>query len=181
MNDYNSDLAQKLIVNIRFFNPMQLAKDVLKYDSIKELVNLCLHKDSLISSKATWVLWHCDDIDYKTVAPFYNKLINNLKNRNLHNGVIRNTLRLFQKQMVPKKQESFLLDVCYSYIQNPNQAIAVRAFAMTIIYNISKPYPELLIELKAILQLINRPEESSGIKSRIKNILKDIEKILNNK
>ena len=83
--------------------------------------------------------------------------------------------------MVPKKQESFLLDVCYSYIQNPNQAIAVRAFAMTIIYNISKPYPELLIELKAILQLINRPEESSGIKSRIKNILKDIEKILNNK
>jgi hypothetical protein len=180
MSDYNSNLSQDLIENIRFFNPKQLAIDLLNHNNIEELVNFCLHDNFLISSKASWVLSHCNDLDYKAVVPFYVKLINNLKNKNLHKGVIRNTLRLFQKELVPKKQESFMLDICYEYIQNPNQAIAVRAFAMTIIYNISKPYPELLIELKAILQLINHPEESPGIKSRIKNTLKDIEQTLNN-
>ena len=49
---------------------------------------------------------------------------------------------------------------------------------MTIIFNISKPYPELLSELKSVLQFLNHPDESGGIKSRIKNTLKDIDLVL---
>ena len=71
-----------------------------------------------------------------------------------------------------------MIDTCYGYIKNPNEAIAVRAFAMTIIFNISKPYPELLSELKSVLQFLNHPDESGGIKSRIKNTLKDIDLVL---
>ena len=174
--DYN--LTSDLIENIKFFSPKQLANDVLKRNGLSELVNLCLNKDLLISSRATWVLWHCSDIDFSAIVPFHVKLIDNLKNKNLHNGVIRNTLRLFQKYHVPKKKESFMIDICYGYIKNPNEAIAVRAFAMTIIFNISKPYPELLSELKSVLQLLNHPDESGGIKSRIKNTFKDIDLVL---
>ncbi len=174
--DYN--LSNELIDHIKFFNPKHLAQDVLNRKRLSELVSLCFDKDLLISSRATWVLWHCSDIDFNALIPYHINLINNLKNKNLHNGVIRNTLRLFQKHAVPKKKESFMIDICYSYIKNPNEAIAVRAFAMTIIFNISKPYPELLLELKSVLELLNHPDESGGIKSRIKNTLKDIDKVL---
>ena len=40
MNDYNSDLAQKLIVNIRFFNPMQcLIRILFVVDNILSLLH----------------------------------------------------------------------------------------------------------------------------------------------
>ena len=72
-----------------------------------------------------------------------------------------------------------MLDKCYSYIKNAGEAIAVRAFAMTVVFNISKPYPELLNELKSVLIHVNHPDESPGVKSKVKNTLKDIDKVLN--
>ncbi len=178
MTKNHSNLITDVIENIKFFNPSTLAHEILKKNKLLELVNLCFNEDLLISSRATRVLWHCSDIEVGLVIPFHNRLIENLKNKNIHNGVIRNTLRLFQNYNVPKKKESFMLDVCYGYIKDPNQAIAVRAFAMTIIYNISKPYPDLLLELKTVLQILNHHEEGAGIKSRIKNTIKDIDKAL---
>jgi len=62
------------------------------------------------------------------------------------------------------------------YIQDPKQAIAVRAFAMTVAFNISKSHPELINELLLILQHILVNEQSAGVKSRAKQIIKVITK-----
>jgi hypothetical protein len=171
------NIKDELVADIRVFKAPVLARQILKYNQEKELIVLALDKDQLLSSRAMWVLGHCSDIDYNRVKPFFNILIDNLKHPNLHNGVIRNTLRLFQKHTVPKKQESFLLDKCFEYIKNPTEAIAVRAFAMTVIFNISKPYPELLDELLMILNDLSIHDNGPGIRSRLKNILKDIHKL----
>jgi hypothetical protein len=170
-------LSVDLIGNINSFNPKRIAQLVVADNLMNELVKFCLDKDHLISSRAACVLGYCFEVDKKMVIPYFDKLIDNLKNEHLHNGVIRNTLRLFQKHPVPQKKESQMLDMCYGYINDSGEAIAVRAFAMTVIYNISLPYPELLLELKGVLIHINHPEESAGIKSRIKNTLNQIEKL----
>ena len=167
-----------LIANLNFFNPKKIAVQVVENNLIIELLNLCFNKDYLISSRATWILWHCFVLDKKTVIPYLDLLIDNLKNEDLHNGVIRNTLRLFQNYAVPPKKEMQMLDLCHRYVRDNRQAIAVRAFAMTVIYNISLPYPELIMELKGVLISINHPEESAGIKSRIKSTLSKIEKLI---
>lgn len=173
----NTYLSVDLIGNISSFNPKRIAQHVVADNLMNDLVKLCFVKDQIISSRATWILWHCFELDKKMVIPYFDKLIDNLKHEYLHNGVIRNTLRLFQKHAVPPKKESQMLDVCYGYIKDSGQAIAVRAFAMTVIYNISLPYPELLLELKSVLNHINHPEESAGIKSRVRNTLCQIEKL----
>lgn len=177
MNRYKLNIKDELIADIRVFKAPDLAVKILDNFQEKELVVLALDKDRLLSSRAMWVLGHCSDVDYSRVTPFLVKLIDNLKTPNLHNGVIRNTLRLFQKQPVPKKQESFLLDKCFEYIKNPSEAIAVRAFAMTVIFNISKPYPELLDELLLVLNDLSIHENGPGIRSRLKNIIKEINKL----
>ena len=144
---------------------------------LEELLKCALDKDHLLSSRAMWVLGHCSDMDYDAIKKYHGKLIMNLATPGLHNGVIRNTLRLYQQHPVPEKYHSFLLDKCYDYIKDPSEAIAVRAFAMTVVFSISKPYPELLDELKMVLTHPESYEESPGIRSRVKSTLKAIDKL----
>lgn len=176
-----SDLRAGLAADIREFKAPALAKDILKHGKENDLITLALDKDKLVSSRAMWVLGHCDDMEHGRIIPFHDRLIRNLKNKDLHDGVIRNTLRLFQKYPVPKKQESFMLDLCYSYLKNPSQAIAVRTFSITVIYTISKPYPELLQELMMVLNELGVHEDGPAIRSRIKNTIKAIRKLLSGK
>lgn len=174
-----SDIRAELAADIREFKAPALAKDILKHDKESDLISLALEKDKLVSSRAMWVLGHCDDMEHERIVPFHDQLIRNLKHKDLHNGVIRNTLRLFQKYPVPQKQESFMLDLCYSYLKNPSEAIAVRAFSITVAYNISKPYPELLQELLMVLNEMSIHEDGAAMRSRIKNTTKAIRKLLN--
>jgi len=174
----SSGLAEELTNEIRTFSAPVLAKKVLEHQLLPELIELALEKDHLLSSRAMWVLGHCSDQDYDSLKPYHAKLIKNLEEKELHNGVIRNTLRLFQQHPVPQVYESFLLDKCYRYINDPAEAIAVRAFAIRIVFNISKPYPELLTELYTVLNHLNVYDEPPGIKSRVKNTIKDINKLL---
>lgn len=160
----------------RNFNAKNLAQTILANHLENKLLVLALDKDEVISNRAMWVLNHCSDLDAERIKPFHVKLIHHLKNKHIHSGVIRSILRIFQTQHVPKKLESFMLDTCLDYIKNPSEAIAVRAFGMTVAFNISKPYPELLNELSIILNHLSVTEESAGVRNRTKNILKAISK-----
>ena len=177
MKQQKANIKAELTADIRAFKAPVLAKTILKNNQVADLIALAFEKDHLLSSRAMWVLGHCSDLEYNSIKPFHAKLINRLKNKDLHNGVIRNTLKLFQKQPVPKKSESFILDKCFEYVKNPSEAIAVRAFAITVIFNISKPYPELLGELLVVLNHLSETETGPGIRSRVKNTIKNIHKL----
>jgi hypothetical protein len=56
-------------------------------------------------------------------------------------------------------------------LKDSEQAIAIRAFAMGVIYSISKEYDELKNELKLVLEDLYTVG-SSGLENRRKNILK---------
>ncbi|MES2567522.1 MAG: hypothetical protein V4565_11680 [Bacteroidota bacterium] len=165
----------------RNFNANKLAREILDNRSESELISFAIDKDPLISNRAMWVVTHCADIDPSRIKPFYVKLINHLKFKEIPSGNVRSILRIFQNQPVPKKFESFVLDKCFEYLQNPSEAIAVRVFAMTVAFNISISYPELLNELLAVLSHLRSFDESAGIKSRSRKILKDIDKLKSKK
>ncbi|MBI3520289.1 MAG: hypothetical protein HY062_13160 [Bacteroidetes bacterium] len=170
----NINLSQAF--ETRDFKAPELAKAVLLNHQEKELLGLALDSDQVISNRAMWVLNHCADLDANRIKPFQEKLISHLKNKHLHSGVVRSILRMFREQPIPKTLESFMLDKCFNYLKNPAEAIAVRVFAMTIVLNISKPYPELLNELSIILHHINANEESPAMRARVRHTLKEIQK-----
>ena len=173
----NNSIDLSRVFDNRNFNAIVLAKAILENNLENDLLVHALNKNQMISNRAMWVLNHCADLNFERIKPFLVKLIHHLKNRNLHSGVVRSILRIFQEQRVPKKYESFMLDKCFEYIKNPNEAIAVRAYAMTVVYNISKPYPELLNELYIVLMHLNIEHESAGIINRSKHILNNIAKL----
>jgi hypothetical protein len=66
-----------------------------------------------------------------------------------------------------------LTDVSFSFIEDPKQSIAVRAFAIDIILKILKIYPEMKPELIAVLETI-KDDSSVGIKNKCRRLIKKL-------
>ena len=107
-----TDIDLTKVFDSRGFNVVELAHGILDNHLEKELLKFAFHDDQLIANRAMWALTHCADIDAGRIKPFHILLINHLKNKNIHSGVVRSIMRIFQTQPVPKKYESFVLDKC---------------------------------------------------------------------
>lgn len=175
----STDIRKKL-EDGRDYKALEFAQKILENNLEKDLFKLSIDEDPVLCNRAMWILWHCSIIDYGRIKPFLTKLIIHLNNKTIPTGVVRCILAMFQEESVPVKFESFMLDKCFGYILDSTQAIAVRAFAMTVVLNISKKYPELLQELKSTLLHLPLNEESPGIRTRTRNTLKQIEKYQRN-
>jgi hypothetical protein len=62
------------------------------------------------------------------------------------------------------------MDICFRYIAFPNEAVAVKAFSLTVLQNLSKTYPEILPEIKLLIEE-RWDHETAAFKSRAKKIL----------
>jgi hypothetical protein len=116
---------------------------------------------------------HCIDRWNYLLTPHIEKLILNLQHENLHDAIKRNTVRVLQNANIPESLHGILVDICFKYLQNPSEAIAIKVFSMTILFNLTNYYPELKDELKFVLEE-QFPFQSAGFRSRAGKILKQI-------
>jgi len=104
-------------------------------------------------------------------VPFVNDLIPKLRDfktdglkRELAKAISHLSLNIDEEKL------SILLDTSFSWFNDPNETVAVKVYALDIIYRISEIYPELKPEL--IFTLENQmPRFSAGMKSRGKKML----------
>jgi len=85
--------------------------------------------------------------------------------------VKRNSVRLLQHIDIPKKFHGEVMDLCFNYVSSPNEPVAVKAFSLTILQNLSTDYPEIKNELKLIIE-DRWPHETAAFHSRAKKFLK---------
>jgi hypothetical protein len=65
------------------------------------------------------------------------------------------------------------MDICFKYLELPDEALAVKVFSMTVPGNLAKKYPEINPELKLLIE-DQLPHQTTGFKSRAKKILKQL-------
>jgi hypothetical protein len=140
------------------------------HEHFAELMEIFFENNSRKNQYAASIMIHCvDKWDY-LLAPYIEKLILNLQNENLKDATKRNTVRVLQDVKIPENLHGVLANICFQYLQNPSEAIAIKVFSMTIIHNLTKDYPELKEELKFILEE-QLPFQSAGFRSRAGKIL----------
>ncbi len=100
-------------------------------------------------------------------------MVKTLRKEKLHNAVKRNIVRFLQEIPIPQKQQGEVMDICFSFIADPREAVAVKAFSLTILENLSKQYPEILQELKVVIES-RWNYETAAFHSRARKILKYI-------
>ncbi len=89
---------------------------------------------------------------------------------NLHNAVKRNTMRLLQQIEIPKPLQGEVMNCCFNFIEDPKEAVAVKAPSLAVLENLSKLYPEILPEIKLIIEA-RWAYETAAFKSRAKKIV----------
>jgi hypothetical protein len=73
---------------------------------------------------------------------------------------------------IPKQYQGRVMNACFNFVASNDAAIAIKAFSLTILQNLSKDYPEIRSELKLIIEE-RWPHETAAFRSRAKKILKD--------
>ena len=137
-----------------------------------ELMILFFSKDARTCQRAAWVVSHCVERNPWQATPYLGKMVKNLNN-NVGDATKRNTVRVLQFVDIPEKLWGETIDICFKYLSS-NEAIAIKVFSMTVLYNLSQKIPEIRNELKVIIE-DQLPYGSAGFKSRGKKILKRLE------
>lgn len=138
----------------------------------RELINLILTEPDPMPMRASWVI---EGITLKypaMIQPYTGLLIKNLR-KFTHQGTCRNLLKIFSRIEIPKKYHGVLLDICFEWLENENRSVAEKVFAMQIIANHLRLYPELANEF---LEILNNetPRNSAGFAARAKMIRKEL-------
>ena len=138
---------------------------------VKELMELVLGKDKLMRQRASWVLAQFSDKKRPLISGFEKKIVQNLYLEDLHDAVIRNSLKLFEKGPIDEDLEDDLCNLCFKYLESNEYPVAIKVFSLSILEQITKKYLPLQSELINIIE-DQLPYSSAGFQSRGKKILK---------
>ena len=139
-------------------------------ERFEALFHLFLKDEYRVVQRAAWPLSYCVIKHPQLIQKHFKDLIANLHTPNLSSAVKRNTLRLLQHVSIPERFHGEIMNLCFDYIASPAEAVAVKAFALTILQKIAQFYPEIKDEVKIIIE--DRWEvESPAFKSRAKKFL----------
>jgi hypothetical protein len=135
------------------------------------LVKIFLNDEYRVVQRAAWALSYCGTAYPSLLKKHFRSLIDNLDRPGLHDAVKRNTLRVFEDVEIPEKYLGKLVDHCFRFLNSTTEAIAIKAFSITILVNACERYPELRDEVKPLLcELLNH--DAPAIISRAKKGLK---------
>ncbi len=117
----------------------------------QELIDVFIAGEYRLTQRAAWPLGICSQFHPELVDPHLAKLVDQLDRDDVHDAVKRNVTRLLQYVEIPPKPSGRILDVCFRLVDDPQEPVAVRVFAMTVAERIAHDEPELLKELGLIV------------------------------
>ncbi len=141
-------------------------------DRFDELMYLFLNDEYRVVQRSAWPLSNCVMAHPELIKKHWNKILKNLAKPNLHGAVKRNTIRLMQDIDIPKRYHGTVMNICFNYLQSPEEEVAVKVFSMTVLCHLAKQYPAIIPELKLMIEE-QMPHQTAGFKSRGKKVLKE--------
>ncbi len=146
----------------------------------KELIQCFLSNEYRLAQRAAWSVSWATQKKPGLIYPYIKDLIAQLSRNDVHDAVIRNSVRILQKIKVPEQFHADLMNSCFAFIESNTTAVAIKAFSLTTLFNLSQVYPEIKNELKLIIEE-RWNYETAAFKSRGKSILKKLNAVPHNK
>jgi hypothetical protein len=138
--------------------------------NFKELMQCLLDDEYRLAQRAAWSVSWAARKKPQLITPHVKDLVSVLHKKNVHSAVIRNSVRVLQDIEIPEKFHGPVMDACFQFIESPATPVAVKAFSLTVLSNLSGQYPEIKSELKLLIE-DNWENETAAFKSKAKKIL----------
>lgn len=153
MVDHYSFLREQLLLEHSKAQTLRLAGWVgYDADRVAVLVHIFSRSDELLVQRSAWVLQYVARKAPGLVAPWLPDLVAKMSEPGVHDAVKRNVLRLLEDMPIPEAVEEPLADLCFGFLADPQEAIAVRVFSMTVLEKIVQKFPELKPELRLLIE-----------------------------
>lgn len=134
------------------------------------LMDLFFAGEYRVSQRAAWPMSYCVQGHPALIAPYFGRLIRHMNKPGVHDAIVRNTLRLLQQVEIPKKYHGELMNACFAFIEKPDTAVAIKAFALTVLGNLARLYPEILPEIMLVIE-DRFDHETAAFRSRARKLL----------
>lgn len=117
-----------------------------------ELMDLFLNDENRVTQRSAWVVSYCVEAHPKLIEPHLHKMIENLKNPGLHDAVKRNRVKVLSGIEIPKDMQGLAVKDCFDFLASQKETVGVKVFAMTTLFNICQKEPDLLRELRMLIE-----------------------------
>src|SRR5690554_4021672 len=108
--------------------------------------------DKNTAQKAAWSVSYCAEKFPQLVIPYCRAMVDILALPDIHDGIKRNILRTFQYIAIPVDLEGEVLELCFAFLMNKQEAVAIRVFSMQVLDTLAEKYPEIRNELVVIIE-----------------------------
>ncbi|MES2003273.1 MAG: hypothetical protein V4450_02035 [Bacteroidota bacterium] len=142
----------------------------LSKKNFKELVQCFMSNEYRLAQRAAWSVSWAARKKPEMISPYIKDLVAVLEKKDVHPAVIRNSVRILEQIEIPEVFHGEVMNACFQFIEAPTTPVAIKAFSLTTLYNLSKTYPEIKAELKLIIE--ERWEtETAAFRSRGRKII----------
>jgi hypothetical protein len=143
--------TEQLLAGMSRFNTDLIAADVgCDADKFAEIIDL-VHQQSLVSLRAAWVMTVVTDKYLDLINPYISVLIDNIPSHN-HPGITRMVLRVLSRIDIPQQYLGVMFNYSCNWLENEATPVAIKVYAMQIMYNISQLEPDLKPELILLIE-----------------------------
>ncbi len=126
--------------------------------------------DKVMAMRAAWAISLCVEHHPKLAGPHIRKFVGQLGRKDIHGGAKRNMVRLLQFVDVPRRLRAEVYSTCLELVADIAEPVAVRAFSITVAAKIAKDHPELMGELRSVVEMF-ADDPSPAFRSRARQII----------
>jgi hypothetical protein len=136
----------------------------------RQLMDCFMDPDYRLSQRAAWSMSWAARQHPAMVLPYLPAIVQQMQRPDVPDAVKRNAVRILEAIDIPEELHGEVMNACFSFIEDPATAVAIKAFSLTTLFNLSKKYPDIRSEIKIIIEA-NWENESAAFKSRGRKIL----------
>jgi len=144
---------------------------------MRVLLDYSRGEDKTLAFRSAYTVQKVSEKEPGVLKNYYTEMIEALPPL-INESVIRSYLNIFIAVGVggfSDREQGILADCCFNWLNEGESAIAIKAYSMEILYQLSEIYPELSIELVASIKR-NMEGGSAGVKARGQMILNRLKK-----
>lgn len=134
------------------------------------LMEVFLQGPYRITQKASNIIGLCIAKDAQLLDPWIAEMLSVISVPGAEVSLRRNVLRILQDKDIPKRYQGRFADLCFTWLADAKEPVAIHVFAMTVIAQIAKKEPALMRGLSLRIREM-LPHAGPGFRARARKIL----------
>ena len=129
-----------------------------------ELLHLFLNDEYRVVQRAGWPLSEIARKFPHLFLPHLPDIAAHARRRDQHPAFRRNICRIMEAMVIPETNEGEWMDLAFQFLEDPSEAIAVKAHCISILTRLCIKYPEIIPELRLLLA---EQKQTPALRARI--------------